>query len=110
MIYQVVFQKIIFQNKMSQTSEAESFDETPTTSDQEFIVSDSEMTDVSFTDSIEDDIALLTESYLHLMEKVKILSKENQVIKNHLSKQQDLLWEIYEELSSEASNARKQEC
>ena len=83
------FQK---QNKMSQ---AESFDETPTTSDDEFIVSDSEMTDIS-SDSIEDDIAVLTESYLHLMEQVKILSKENKVIKDHLSKQQDLLWEIYE--------------
>ena len=85
-------------------------DETPTTSDEEFIVSDSEMTDVSSTDSLEDDVAVLTESYLHLMEELKILSKENKVIKDHLSKQQDLLWAIYEELSSGASNVRKQAC
>ena len=81
-----------FNSEMTEEEE----DETPTASDQEFIVSDSEMTDVSSTDSLEDDVAVLTESYLHLMEEFKIISKENKVIKDHLSKQQDLLWEIYE--------------
>ena len=87
---------------MSQSSE----NETPTASDQEFIVSDSEMTDASSFDSLEDDVAVLTESYLHIMEELKTLFKENQAIKDHLAKQQDLLWEIYEL----TSNAHKQAC
>ena len=40
-------------------SETESVDETPTTSDEDFIVSDSEMEEVEADDSIEDQLELL---------------------------------------------------
>ena len=66
-------------------------DETPTTSDEEFIVSDSEMEEVEQAESEEDDIELLYESFINLRE-------ENKLIKQELAKQSNLLWEIYEEL------------
>ena len=66
-------------------------DETPTTSDEEFIVSDSEMEEVEQAESEEDDIELLYESFINLRE-------ENKLIKEELAKQNNFLWEIYEEL------------
>ena len=66
-------------------------DETPTTSDEEFIVSDSEMEEVEQVESEEDDIELLYESFINLRE-------ENKLIKEELAKQNNFLWEIYEEL------------
>ena len=66
-------------------------DETPTTSDEEFIVSDSEMEEVEQAESEEDDIELLYESFINLRE-------ENKLIKEELAKQNNLLWEIYDEL------------
>ena len=83
-------------SEASQTSEASldssrSQDETPTTSDDEFIVSDSEMEEAEQEESEEDDIELLYESFINLRE-------ENKLIKQELAKQSNLLWEIYEEL------------
>ena len=72
-------------------------DETPTTSDEEFIVSDSEMEEVEQAESEEDDIELLYESFINLRE-------EN---KQELAKQSNLLWEIYEELKE--SKAKRSE-
>ena len=66
-------------------------DETPTTSDEEFIVSDSEMEEAEQEELEEDDIELLYESFINLRE-------ENKLIKQELAKQNNLLWEIYEEL------------
>ena len=66
-------------------------DETPTTSDEEFIVSDSEMEEAEQEESEEDDIELLYESFINLRE-------ENKLIKQELAKQNNFLWEIYEEL------------
>ena len=66
-------------------------DETPTTSDEEFIVSDSEMEELEQAESEEDDIELLYESFINLRE-------ENKLIKQELAKQNNFLWEIYEEL------------
>ena len=67
-------------------------DETPTTSDEEFIVSDSEMEEAEQEElEEEDDIELLYESFINLRE-------ENKLIKQELAKQNNLLWEIYEEL------------
>ena len=70
---------------------SQSEDETPTTSDEEFIVSDSEMEEVEQAESEEDDIELLYESFINLRE-------ENKLIKQELAKQNNFLWEIYEEL------------
>ena len=88
-------------SEASQTSEASldssrSEDETPTTSDEEFIVSDSEpnksRTSRAEQEELEeDDIELLYESFINLRE-------ENKLIKEELAKQNNLLWEIYEEL------------
>ena len=75
----------------SSRSETESLDETPTTSDEEFIVSDSEMKEAEQEELEEDDIELLYESFINLRE-------ENKLIKEELAKQNNLLWEIYEEL------------
>ena len=75
----------------SSRSETESLDETPTTSDEEFIVSDSEMEEAEQEEMEEDDIELLYESFINLRE-------ENKLIKEELAKQNNLLWEIYEEL------------
>ena len=66
-------------------------DETPTTSDEEFIVSDSEIAEAEAEESEEDDIELLYESVVNLRE-------ENKLFKEELCKQNNLLWEIYEEL------------
>ena len=75
----------------SSRSEAASLDETPTTSDEEFIVSDSEMEEAEQEELEEDDIELLYESFINLRE-------ENKLIKEELAKQNNLLWEIHEEL------------
>ena len=66
-------------------------DETPTISDDEFIVSDSEIAEAEAEESEEDDIELLYESFVNLRE-------ENKLIKEELAKQNNLLWEIYDEL------------
>ena len=72
-------------------SEARSEDESPTTSDEEFIVSDSEMEEAEQEECEEDQIELLFESFVNLQEEHKILKKE-------LQKQSCLLWEIRREL------------
>ena len=66
-------------------------DETPTTSDEEFIVSDSEMEEEGQEECEEDQIELLFESIVNLQEEHKILKKE-------LQKQSCLLFEIHQEL------------
>ena len=75
------------------TSEEEtvSEDETPTTSDEDFIVSDSEMEEVEADDSIEDQLELLFESFVNFQEENKLLKKE-------LEKQGSLLFEICQDL------------
>ena len=75
------------------TSEEEtvSEDETPTTSDEDFIVSDSEMEEVEADDFIEDQLELLFESFVNLQEENKLLKKE-------LEKQGSLLFEICQDL------------
>ena len=82
-------------------------DETPTTSDEEFIVSDSEMEEAEQEELEEDDIELLYESFINLRE-------ENKLIKEELAKQNNLLWEIYEELkeikSKSEGRASEQRC
>ena len=90
--------KNIIGKKMASQSESlgsqdssRSEDETPTTSDEEFIVSDSEMEEAEQEELEEDDIELLYESFINLRE-------ENKLIKEELAKQNNLLWEIYEEL------------
>ena len=57
-------------------SEHESADETPTPSDEDFIVSDSEMEEVEADDSIEDQLELLFESFVNLQEETRF-SKRN---------------------------------
>ena len=68
-----------------------SADETPTISDVEFIVSDSEMEEAEQEECEEDDIELLYESFVNLQEEHKLFKKE-------LEKQNNLLWEIRREL------------
>ena len=111
----IIFQKIISGRKMnpapslsksntvssvaSSWSESErSEDETPTASDDEFIVSDSEMEEAEQAESEEDDIELLYESFINLRE-------ENKLLKEELCKQNNLLWEIYEELKESKPKA-----
>ena len=76
---------------VSSVASSWSEDETPTISDEEFIVSDSEMEEAEQAESEEDDIELLYESFINLRE-------ENKLFKEELAKQNNLLWEIYEEL------------
>ena len=71
--------------------EARSEDESPTTSDEEFIVSDSEMEEAEQEEYEEDQIELLFESFINLKEEYKILKKE-------LQKQSCRLFEIHQEL------------
>ena len=75
------------------TSEEETVSEaeSPTTSDEDFIVSDSEMEEVEADDSIEDQLELLFESFANLQEENKLLKKE-------LQKQGSLLFEICQDL------------
>ena len=107
----IIFQKIISGRKMNPVSQSPSEiesssvasstvsseasrwseDETPTISDDEFIVSDSEIAEAEAEESEEDDIELLYESFINLRE-------ENKLIKEELAKQNNLLWEIYDEL------------
>ena len=77
-------------------SEAERAAASPTTSDEDFIVSDSEMEEVSQEDAVEDQIDLLFESFVNLQEKHKILKKE-------LQKQSCLLFEIHQELKKSSA-------
>ena len=79
------------ENESSSTVSSWSEDETPTISDDEFIVSDSEMEEAEQAESEEDDIELLYESFVNLRE-------ENKLFKQELAKQNNLLWEIYDEL------------
>ena len=79
--------------------ETRSEDETPTTSDEEFIVSDLEMEEAEADDSIEDQLELLFESFVNLQEENKILKKE-------LEKQGSLLFEIHQELKNTTSAKR----
>ena len=79
--------------------ETRSEDETPTTSDEDFIVSDSEMEEVEADDSIEDQLELLFESFVNLQEENKILKKE-------LEKQGSLLFEIHQELKANITSAK----
>ena len=79
----------------SNDPEAASEDETPTTSDEDFIVSDSEMEEVGQEDAVEDQIELLFESFVNLQEEHKILKKE-------LQKQSCLLFEIHQELKEKS--------
>ena len=65
-------------------------DETPTTSDEEFIVSDSEMEEAEQEELEEDDIELLYESFYQSSGGKTNLLKRNSQNKNNL------LWEIYE--------------
>ena len=81
------------ENASETESEDESKDESPTTSDEDFIVSDSEMEEVSQEDAVEDQIDLLFESFVNLQEEHKILKKE-------LQKQSCLLFEIHQELKT----------
>ena len=82
-------------------------DESPTTSDDEFIVSDSEIAEAEAEESEEDDIELLYESFVNLRE-------ENKLFKQELAKQNNLLWEIYDELKenqrSEAKRSEAKRC
>ena len=77
--------------ELEAASETVSEDETPTTSDEDFIVSDSEMEEVGQEDAVEDQIELLFESFVNLQEEHKILKKE-------LQKQSCLRFEIHQEL------------
>ena len=81
------------------SSEAVSEDETLTTSDEDFIVSDSEMEEVDTEDAVEDQIELLFESFVNLQEEHKILKKE-------LQKQSCLLFEIHQELKANTTSAK----
>ena len=81
------------ENLTCSEEETVSEDETPTTSDEDFIVSDSEMEEVEADDSIEDQLELLFESFVNLQEENKILKKE-------LQKQGSLLFEIHQELKN----------
>ena len=81
-------------------SETESVDESPTTSDEDFIVSDSEMEEVEADDSIEDQLELLFESFVNLQEENKLLKKE-------LEKQGSLLFEICKDLKKNTTSAKR---
>ena len=82
-------------------SEDESEAESPTTSDEDFIVSDSEMEEeVEQEDAVEDQIELLFESFVNLQEEHKILKKE-------LQKQSCLLFEIHQELKEKTTPAKR---
>ena len=85
-------------------SEDESAAASPTTSDEDFIVSDSEMEDVEqeveADDSIEDQLELLFESFVNLQEENKLLKKE-------LEKQGSLLFEIHQELKANITSAKR---
>ena len=80
-------------------SEAERTAASPTTSDEDFIVSDSEMEEVDTEDAVEDQIELLFESFVNLQEEHKILKKE-------LQKQSCLLFEIHQELKANTTSAK----
>ena len=80
--------------------EAASEDETPTTSDEDFIVSDSEMEEVSQEDAVEDQMDLLFESFVNLQEEQKILKKE-------LQKQSRLLFANQQELKKIISEVQR---
>ena len=80
--------------------ETRSEDETPTTSDEDFIVSDSEMEEVEADDSIEDQLELLFESFVNLQEENKILKKE-------LEKQGSLLFEICKDLKKNTTFVKR---
>ena len=67
-------------------SEARSEDESPTTSDEEFIVSDSGMEEAEQEECEEDRIELLFESFVNLKEEYKILKEELQKQSCRLSK------------------------
>ena len=84
----------------SSTVSSWSEDETPTISDDEFIVSDSEIAEAEAEESEEDDIELLYESFVNLRE-------ENKLFKQELAKQNNLLWEIYEELKEKQRSEAK---
>ena len=84
----------------SSTVSSWSEDETPTISDEEFIVSDSEMEEAEQAESEEDDIELLYESFINLRE-------ENKLFKQELAKQNNLLWEIYDELKENQRSEAK---
>ena len=91
----------------SSTVSSWSEDETPTISDDEFIVSDSEIAEAEAEELEEDDIELLYESFINLRE-------ENKLFKQELAKQNNLLWEIYDELKenqrSEAKRSEAKRC
>ena len=95
------------ENESSSTVSSWSEDETPTISVVEFIVSDSEMEEAEQAESEEDDIELLYESFVNLRE-------ENKLFKQELAKQNNLLWEIYDELKenqrSEAKRSEAKRC
>ena len=86
--------------ELEAASETVSEDETPTTSDEDFIVSDSEMEEVEQEDAVEDQIELLFESFVNLQEEHKILKKE-------LQKQSCLLFEIHQELKEKTTPAKR---
>ena len=75
------------ENCLSEEKER-SEDESPTTSDEEFIVSDSEMEEQEQEECEEDQIELLFESFINLQEEHKIFKKE-------LQQQSCLLFEIH---------------
>ena len=75
------------QNCPCSEEQERSEDESPTTSDEEFIVSDSEMEKAENEECDEDQIELLFESFINLQEEHKIFKKE-------LQKQSCLPWEI----------------
>ena len=84
-------------------SETMSEDETPTTSDEDFIVSDSEMEEVSQEDAEEDEMELLQESFADLKKAYKLLKRETQILKKELQKQSCLLFEIHKEMKESQS-------
>ena len=77
------------QNCPCSEEQERSEDESPTTSDEEFIVSNSEMEEQEQEECEEDQIELLFESFVNLQEEHKILKKE-------LQKQSCLLFEIHQ--------------
>ena len=80
--------------------ETVSEDETPTTSDEDFIVSDSEMEEVGQEDAEEDQIEFLFETFVNLQEEQKILKKE-------LQKQSRLLFANQQELKKIISEVQR---
>ena len=87
-------------NNPEAASEDEGEDETPTTSDEDFIVSDSEMEEVSQEDAVEDQMDLLFESFVNLQEEQKILKKG-------LQKQSRLLFANHQELKKIISEVQR---